>query len=91
MITDIKCCVILLKSVSIHYVPYDGPQHLIEFLYERRQFSIMKTCLCNIQRLFSAVKMKISSDFFLNNFTLNIDCGNRLERPRIARMSFPDA
>ena len=41
---------------------------------------ITKTCPCNIQRFFTAVKMKKKNNFLI--FAQNIDCGYTLEAPQ---------
>ena len=48
---------------------------------------ITKTCPCNMQRLFSAVKIEniIGNLFYIFNIIAqNIDCGYTLEPPRLA-------
>ena len=50
-------------------------------------FYVVKTltCLCNIQRFFSAVKLKISPEKknrYFKLFAQNIDCGYKLQPPR---------
>ena len=59
--------------------------HISEALRVTAELFIVKIRSCNIQRFFTAVKMKISLDLFLdifNNFARNIDCGYKLKSPQ---------
>ena len=63
----------LVKLLDCHLASAVGSQY------------ITKTCLCNIQKYFSAVKIensiKVKNFDIFNIFALNIDCRYTLEPP----------